>query len=99
MQLKPGDCLPEEEVVGRRLEALGTGDVRHDLRGRPCPKSVLVLATIATMGLAARDSSVAQVFANSLDRLAIKLTETINTVARATGQATEKLTELERHMI
>ena len=58
-----------------------------------------MLATISTIGLAARGSSVAQVFANSRDRLAIKLAETINTVARAIGQATEELAELERHMI
>jgi hypothetical protein len=32
---------------------------------------ILVLAAIATMGLAAGDSSLAQVFINSLDRLAI----------------------------
>jgi hypothetical protein len=39
------------------------------------------------------------VFANRRDRLTIHLAKTLNAVAGASGQATEKLAELERHMI
>ena len=52
---------------------------------------ILVLAAIATMGLAAGDSSLGQVFINSLDRLAIQLAETVHTVARADGSPPRNL--------
>jgi hypothetical protein len=58
-----------------------------------------VLATNAAVGVVARNSRISQVFANRVDRLTIHLAKTLNTVARASGQATEKLAELERHMI
>jgi hypothetical protein len=60
-------------------------------------EGILVLAAIATMGLAADDSSLAQVFTNSLDRLAIQLAETVHTVARANGQSTQEFAELIAH--
>ena len=56
-----------------------------------------MLAAIATMGLAAADSSLAQVFTNSLDRLAIQLAETVQTVARANGQSTQEFAGLIPH--
>ena len=49
-------------------------------------EGILVLAAIATMGLATGDSSLVQVFTNSLGRLAIQLAQTVHTVARANGQ-------------
>jgi hypothetical protein len=59
---------------------------RHD--------NVFVLAAIATMGLAAGDSSLAKAAANRLDRLAIEVAETVKTVACASGQSSEELAEL-----
>jgi len=59
---------------------------RHD--------NVFVLAAIATMGLAAGDSSLAEVSANRLDRLPIEVAETVKTVARASGQSSDELAEL-----
>ena len=56
-----------------------------------------MLAAIATAGLAAGDSSLAQISANGLDRLAIQLAETVNTVAGANGQSTEEFAELILH--
>src|SRR5262245_10520375 len=55
---------------------------------------ILVLAAIATMGLAAGNSCLAQVSAHRFDRLAIQEAETVNAVARRTGQSTEELAEL-----
>jgi len=55
---------------------------------------IFVLAAIATMGLAAGDSSLAQVSANRLDRLAIEVAETVKTVTGASGQSSEELAEL-----
>ncbi len=56
-----------------------------------------MLAATATVGLAACDSSLAQISANGLDRLAIQLAETVNTVAGANGQSTEEFAELIPH--
>ena len=53
-----------------------------------------MLAAIATVGLAAGDSGLPQMSANSLDRLTIQLAETVNTVARANGRSTEGFAEL-----
>jgi len=55
---------------------------------------IFVLAAIATMGLAAGDSSLAEVSANRLDRLPIEVAETVKTVARASGQSSDELAEL-----
>jgi hypothetical protein len=60
-------------------------------------EGILVLAAIATMGLAADDSSLAQVFTNNLDRLATQLAETVRTVAGANGQSTQDFAELTAH--
>jgi len=60
-----------------------------------------VLATIATVGLAAGDSGLAQMSAYSLDRLTIELAETVNTIPRANGRSTAECAKLidalERH--
>jgi hypothetical protein len=60
-------------------------------------KDILMLAATATVGLAACDSSLAQISANGLDRLAIQLAETVNTVAGANGRSTEEFAELIPH--
>ena len=56
-----------------------------------------MLAAIASVGLAAGDSSLVQISVNGLDRLAIQLAETVNTVAGANGQSTEEFAELIPH--
>jgi hypothetical protein len=56
-----------------------------------------VLAAIAAMRLMARNSTLAQVSADSLDWLAIELAETVNAVSRANTQAAEELTEVIPH--
>ena len=55
---------------------------------------ILVLAAIATMRLATRDFSIAQIFANCLDWLAIQSAETVDTVSRANAWSTEGFAEL-----
>jgi hypothetical protein len=60
-------------------------------------EGILVLPTIAAMGLAAGGSNIAEVSVNSLNRLTIHLAEAVNTIARANGQSIEKSTELNRH--
>ena len=58
--------------------------------------NVFVLAAMATMGLAAGGSSLAEVSANRLDRFAIEVAETVKTVAGASGQSSKELAELIR---
>jgi hypothetical protein len=68
------------------------------LEGTLRAEGIFVLAAIATVGVAAGDSSLTQVSANDLNRLAIKVTETFDTVACANRQSTEELVELIPHL-